>query len=649
MLVAEAAATNLEGCTTGLDTEDIKNRDPEEAFEDFSSDDSLPDKNYVPSSSEQDYNESSEDDLLNSSDTEDVGDTDDASNSEANRKNASSLFDNSVWHNVEKYQLPFNVCNELFTAILDENIKKEPLEIYRLFLTDELVEFIVVETNRFAKQCILSSSRKSRLKSWTDTNKEEILHFFSVVMVMGLNQLPTINSYWSKDSIFKNEFIANTMTRDRFLLLFRCIHFCNNEDPLLDVTDPNTMTRDRFLLLFRCIHFCNNEDPLLDVTDRLYKIRKPIEMLNKNFQTVLKPGKILVIDESIIPFRGWLKFRQYIPNKSHNNGIKIYKLCTVNGYTYNTIIYTGRNDKTPEQSHSETIVHQLLKSVESKEGHSGRNDKTPEQSHSETIVHQLLKSVESKEGHYLYGDKFYSSLPLAKSLFEQKIVYCGALRSNRKEIPISFTNKIKRGEVYGQQNDCVKIIKWVDKRSVLMLTTDPLHTTDLVPTGKRSRKGDLISIPSCVQDYNKAKKGVDFSDQMSSYHTILRRGLKWYRKVMFELFFGTCTVNAWIIYNHISNTKVSITEFRISLAKQLAKVSTKTSEPTRKRSIHTFIKPTGSGRKKRKMCQGCYQNLRLTSNSREANKKVSKVTSYCSSCPGMPGMCLTCFNKIHQA
>lgn len=73
MLVAEAAATNLEGCTTGLDTEDIKNRDPEEAFEDFSSDDSLPDKNYVPSSSEQDYNESSEDDLLNSSDTEDVG------------------------------------------------------------------------------------------------------------------------------------------------------------------------------------------------------------------------------------------------------------------------------------------------------------------------------------------------------------------------------------------------------------------------------------------------------------------------------------------------------------------------------------------------------------------------------------------------
>lgn len=485
--------------------------------------------------------------------------------------------------------MPFNVCNELFTAILDENIKKEPLEIYRLFLTDELVEFIVVETNRFAKQCILSSSRKSRLKSWTDTNKEEILHFFSVVMVMGLNQLPTINSYWSKDSIFKNEFIANTMTRDRFLLLFRCIHFCNNEDPLLDVTD------------------------------RLYKIRKPIEMLNKNFQTVLKPGKILVIDESIIPFRGWLKFRQYIPNKSHNNGIKIYKLCTVNGYTYNTIIYTGRNDKTPEQSHSETIVH------------------------------QLLKSVESKEGHYLYGDKFYSSLPLAKSLFEQKIVYCGALRSNRKEIPISFTNKIKRGEVYGQQNDRVKIIKWVDKRSVLMLTTDPLHTTDLVPTGKRSRKGDLISIPSCVQDYNKAKKGVDFSDQMSSYHTILRRGLKWYRKVMFELFFGTCTVNAWIIYNHISNTKVSITEFRISLAKQLAKVSTKTSEPTRKRSIHTFIKPTGSGRKKRKMCQGCYQNLRLTSNSREANKKVSKVTSYCSSCPGMPGMCLTCFNKIHQA
>lgn len=39
---------------------------------------------------------------------------------------------------------------------------------------------------------------------------------------------------------------------------------------------------------------------------------------------------------------------------------------------------------------------------------------------------------------------------------------------------------------------------------------------------------------------------------MSAYYSSLRKGLKWYRKVAFELIFGTALVNAWIIYNEIT-------------------------------------------------------------------------------------------------
>ncbi|GLV46243.1 hypothetical protein CBL_12320 [Carabus blaptoides fortunei] len=200
---------------------------------------------------------------------------------------------------------------------------------------------------------------------------------------------------------------------------------------------------------------------------------------------------------------------------------------------------------------------------------------------------------------------------------------------------------MRKGEIYGMQSGCLKIVKWVDKRPVLMLTTDPEHTTNLISTGKKSRSGEDIVKPKAVIDYNKAKKGVDYSDQMSSYHTVLRRGLKWYRKLLFELLFGTSLVNAWLIYNKISSTKLSITAFRKTLAAELITPPTaETDNITPKRKAHTFIKRNGSGRKKRRMCQGFYKELRLTLSSREANNKVTKVTSYCDDCAGKPGLCL---------
>lgn len=45
---------------------------------------------------------------------------------------------------------------------------------------------------------------------------------------MRLNSLLSLGSYWTKDPMFTNTFVANPMTHDRFLLLHRCIDFCDN-------------------------------------------------------------------------------------------------------------------------------------------------------------------------------------------------------------------------------------------------------------------------------------------------------------------------------------------------------------------------------------------------------------------------------------
>ncbi|CAH1973228.1 unnamed protein product [Acanthoscelides obtectus] len=78
--------------------------------------------------------------------------------------------------------------------------------------------------------------------------------------------------------------------------------------------------------------------------------------------------RVLVIDESMVPFRGRLSFRQYVPNKTHRYGVKLYKLCTSSGYTYNLKVYTGKGDTQPELGHAQSIVLKLLEDVNKKKG-----------------------------------------------------------------------------------------------------------------------------------------------------------------------------------------------------------------------------------------------------------------------------------------
>ncbi|KOC58679.1 hypothetical protein WH47_08076 [Habropoda laboriosa] len=53
----------------------------------------------------------------------------------------------------------------------------------------------------------------------------------------------------------------------------------------------------------------------------------------------MKPAKLLIF----IPWRGRLIFKQYIPNKAHKYGIKLFKLCSNEGYTWAMKIYSGRS------------------------------------------------------------------------------------------------------------------------------------------------------------------------------------------------------------------------------------------------------------------------------------------------------------------
>lgn len=251
-------------------------------------------------------------------------------------------------------------------------------------------------------------------------------------------------------------------------------------------------------------------------------------------------------------------------------------------------------------------------------------------------------------GRVLFCDNFYTNVEVAENLAKRNTKICGTYRKNRKCYPKCLNSKqLKKGEVAGVQKGVVKVIKWIDKRPVSILSTCPEHDSVLVETGKIDRNNIEIKKPQCVLDYNKAKKGVDLSDQMSSYQSPLRKGLKWYRKVAAELLFGAAITNAWLIYNNkFPDAKMSILDFRTQICKAFAE-DNEVPRPRTPKRIHTLTE-SGPDNKKRKKCKGCYQLLRQTMSSREADNKVKKVYTYCAECENNPGFCLRCFNIYHE-
>jgi hypothetical protein len=72
-------------------------------------------------------------------------------------------------------------------------------------------------------------------------------------------------------------------------------------------------------------------------------------------------------------------------------------------------------------------------------------------------------------------------------LIRKKTFVCGTLRLNRRGLPKKVvTCKLKKGQIFGKMNSQgIRVIKWVDKRPVLMLSTCKNHDTSIKDTGKK--------------------------------------------------------------------------------------------------------------------------------------------------------------------
>lgn len=464
--------------------------------------------------------------------------------------------------------------------------KAGPEEYYGLLVSEEFFESIAEQTNLFASQNVTVRQAKpgSRSHSWKPTDKTEIKKFLGLILYMGLVKLPKLAYYWSKDKILGQKFPSTVMSRNRFELLLQYLHFSDN------------LTADR--------------------NDRIAKIRPIIDALNATFQKYYSPKEDICVDESQVPYRGRIIFRQYNKSKRHKYGMKLFKLCTIPGHTCKLHLYSGKNIDTVNT--------------------------TPT-----NVVMALCEHIFDK-GHTLATDNWYTSLELAYQLLEKQTHLIGTLRKNRRGLPKAVVDsKLQKGEAMAMENeDGVTVLKWKDKRDVLMLSTK--HSDKFAVVVK---KGKQIRKPKVILDYNKSKGSVDLSDQMGAYSSPLRKTVKWYKKLAVELLLNTAVVNAWVMYTENKKSNTSIVDFRRALIEYL--IRSADSQETilnqrPKRLKHELKTKEGKVRDTRRFCVQCYKDSVKEFGRKIAKNKSKKVSTYCVQCDGEPHYCLTCFNKIYR-
>nr|XP_047128015.1 piggyBac transposable element-derived protein 4-like [Hydra vulgaris] len=451
----------------------------------------------------------------------------------------SDEFKQIVWRK-KCMQLHVNEVAFRGSTDLPPVVKKlqSPLDFFNYFFTDDLVELISLETHRAA----ITKNLNTKFK----IDKYGIRRYIGVLIFMSVYRYPNIEDYWSE---FGFGHIPESMPKNRFEQIKKYLSF-NDESKRVKKGDIGY--------------------------DPIFRIRKVATHLLERFDSIPKNAR-LSIDEQMCSTKMVHHLRQYLPDKPHKWGVKLFVLCDSNGYSYRFEIYTAaKNDD---------IVLPFTPNI----GATGN------------VVIRLSQTIPNFVNHILYFDNFYTSLPVMVYLRARGIYALGTVRANRIpkcKLPDDKNEELKKaprgysiefvGSAYGVD---ITTVLWKDTKNVRLCSTyvgtKPFQRNNtssqlskVARYNKKKSSYDEIDCPQIIREYNTHMGGVDLMD---SY--LGRNGLKIKTQDMatriFYHFLDMTVTNAFILYRRLNaeNNKtvdsddkikdMTMKEFRVSIAKEL--------------------------------------------------------------------------------
>lgn len=542
----------------------------------------------IPSDSED--TEDDNGDALFDSDTDSDGS---GSDSDSNRPIVTQNCrpnDGIIWsEHLERFAFP-KFCQRESGAHHELDIANGEVDFLKLFLDDELISWIVSQTNLFATQKMCERDEAENRDAtiigsynaaveFDSTDSVEIQCFIGMLIFMGIKTLPAYTDYWSDDPKIRVPFIANLMTLRRFQLLLRFLH-----------VNDNTLQPGR------------NEQH----RDKLFKVRPYLNLLLARFSKKFIPYQPISIDETMIAFKGRSSLKQFMPLKPVKRGFKCWTLaCPRTGYTYCFEPYTGKID-----------------------GHITRR---PGFGPIQQTVLDLAMMLPPTNGYIVHADRFFSTPALVKSLLDEGIFYCGTVKG--KNPPIGFPRdliieskkrgRLQQGDYIGRQSDRIVALAWKDKKPVYFLSSAYPATGDRPLTVNRkqqdgTKKAVACPVPALL--YGKGMGGVDLADQLVGNYGFGIPTHKWWPRYFFH-YTNVAIVNAFILYKmahgdahasmYTTNDKDAHKRFRLVLvdiltANYMSRKRKRGPDPTllppnRKQRRHDRVKLRG----RIQQCQQC--------------------------------------------
>lgn len=496
-------------------------------------------------------------------------------------------------------------------SIAKRNQKYSPLTAFLEYFSPDVFRLIVNMTNknyhrkrrlREEARGVKSSDKKSHNAEWKDTTVPEMKIFIGLLIAMGLDRRPELSMYWRTTCpVMRLPGFAAVMTSRRFSLIHRHLHFSEPEE--ITSEKPSTST---------------SQPP---VTDKLWKIRTFLELIRQNCLRKYNVGRELAIDESMIPFKGRISFRQFIPSKRTRYGIKVWALAESDtSYLANFQIYVGGEPTVL----NEECAYGL----------------------STAIVLRLMEPYKGN-GHHLYMDNFYTSVQLLELLQRDGTYACGTARTTRKGFPkeliLTKTGpaKAKRGDMDWSMCGDVLCYSWYDNKPVYLMST--IHRPEVTPAVCVKRRKSAanpdgeIRCPPLIKDYNKYMGAVDSNDQMRKYYQLMRKSNAWYRKI-FCYMLEISVHNARVLYESCVGKKQNGCRFREGLITALVgeetlrpRSSSGRADEKLRRDGSLWHLPTNAPEKSRKSCVYCLaKKAAARAHDEELNRRQSFIM--CNTC-----------------
>lgn len=365
------------------------------------------------------------------------------------------------------------------TALPQEIVGLEtPVQYFKYFFTNEMIQYIVEQTNVYSVQCRPNKS--------VNVSTDEIEQFIGTCLYMSIIQLPATRHYWC--GYLGHPTINEVISCNRWEEIKRYIHFCDNSK-FVSAGEPNH--------------------------DKLFKIRPLLNRLRERLLLVPKE-EFLAVDEQIIPTKARSSIKQYNPKKPHKWGFKAFVLSGVSGFSYDFEIFAG--------AQSNVVI-----------------PGAPDLGVSGNVVVRLTETVPRHVNHKIFFDNWFTSVPLEVFLQKVGILSLGTVRANRVRgcnIPKETTMKKKgRGtmeeKVATVDGVQLSVVSWFDNKIVNTLSSyagcTPEGETKRMFREKKEHR--MISCPRSVMIYNNYMGGVDLLDSMLGYYRIQIRSKKWYLRI----------------------------------------------------------------------------------------------------------------------